>query len=106
MNVSQNHRSSLWISNPTNDELKVVRSIVNVPTVISAWIHTGDEMQLEPCNFRLVLEVDSATSNSAQISYEVIQRAERLGTTVNVWCIPAGKVDQFPWLIEKSVRVV
>lgn len=106
MNVNQNQRSSLWITNPTSDELKVVRSIVNVPTVISAWVHTGDEMQLEPCNFRLVLEIDSANSNSVQISYEVIQRAERFGTTVNVWCIPAGKVDQFSWLIEKSIRVI
>lgn len=106
MNVGQNQRSSLWITNPTIDELKVVRSIVNIPTVISAWIHAGDEMQLEPCNFRLVLEIESASSNSAQITNEVIQRAERLGTTVNVWCVPAGKVDQFPWLIEKSVRVV
>ena len=106
MNVSPNLRSSLWITSPTTEELKVVRSIVNIPNVISAWIHTGDEMQLEPCHFRLVLEIDSASSASAQISYEVIQRAERLGTTVNVWCIPTGKVDQFPWLIEKSVQVI
>lgn len=106
MNVSQNQRSSLWITDPTVEEAKVVRSIVNVPTVISAWIHTGEEMKLEPCNFRLVLEIDSTCSNSVQISSEVAQRAERLGTSVNVWCIPAGKVDQFPWLIEKSVRVI
>ena len=106
MNFSPNLRSSLWITSPTTEELKFVRSIVNIPTVTSAWIHTGDEMQLEPCNFRLVLEIDSASSNSAQISFEVIQRAERLGTSVNVWCIPAGKVDQFQWLIEKSVRLV
>lgn len=106
MNVSQNQRSSLWITDPTVEEAKVVRSIVNVPKVISAWIHTGQEMKLEPCNFRLVLEIDSASSSSAQISSEVTQRAERFGITVNVWCIPTGKVDQFSWLIEKSVQVI
>lgn len=106
MNVRQNIRSSLWITSPTTEELKVVRSIVNVPAVISAWIHTGDEMQLEPCNFRLVLEIDSTSSNSAKISSEINQRADRFGITANVWCVPIGKVDQFPWLIERSVQVI
>lgn len=106
MNVSQNLTSGFWITNPTTDELKVLRSILNVPNVISAWIHTGDEMQMEPCNFRLVLEIDSTYSSSALTSSEVKQRSERTGISVGIWCIPAGKVDQFSWLIEKSVRVI
>ena len=106
MNVSQNLGSSLWITNPTVEELKIVRSIVDIPAVASAWIHTGDEMQLEPCNFRLVLEIDSNNSGSASVGLEIKQRAERLGITVNVWCVPVGKVDQFSWLIDKSVRVI
>jgi hypothetical protein len=106
MNASDNLKSSIWISDPTVDELKTVRSIVNIPSIISAWIHTGDEMQLEACQYRLVLEIDPTSSGSAFITQEVKQRALREGLTVNVWCFPFGKVEQYSWLIDKSVQVV
>ena len=97
---------SLWISKPTAADVQILRSIVNVSNVISAWIHTGSEMQQEACHFRLVLEVDSSSTSSSSIGSEIKRRARLHGFSVNVWCIPAGQVNQFPWLTKESIHVM
>ena len=99
-------KQQLWITRPTAADVQIVRCIVNVSKVVSAWIHTGSEMQQEACHFRLVQEVDSICTSSSSIASEIKRRAKIRGFSVNVWCIPAGQVDQFPWLIKEAIHVM
>jgi hypothetical protein len=96
----------LWISKPTATDVQLLRSVVNVSNVVSAWIHTGSEMQQEPCQFRLVLEVDLTCASSSSIASDIKHRAKLQGFSINAWCIPVGQIDQFPWLIKESVHLI
>lgn len=99
-------RKTLWIADPSPEELNLLRTTVNLPGVLQAWVHTGDEMRQEPCQFRLVVEINNDQRRSVELAADIRSKGQLAGFSLNVWCIPAGQVNQFPWLLDDAVRLI